>query len=100
MADAILKAAVKPTRDIRVGSMSKINTFVAKNLPGIADRMTAKQIPELQRDEPPKHPDGTLYTPGESGRTHGDHVGADCNLHFAIFSCYFSILPPEGGNGH
>ena len=76
VADAILKAAVKPTRDIRVGSMSKINTFVAKNLPGVADRMTAKQIPELQRDEPPKHPEGTLHVPGESGRTHGDHANA------------------------
>ena len=76
VADAILKAATKPTRDIRVGSMSKINTFVAKNLPGIADRMTAKQIPELQRDEPPKHPEGTLHVPGESGRTHGDHANA------------------------
>jgi short-subunit dehydrogenase len=76
VADAILKAAVKPTRDIRVGSMSKINTFVAKNLPGVADRMTAKQIPDLQRDEPPKHPEGTLHVPGESGRTHGDHANA------------------------
>jgi len=76
VADAILKAATKPTRDIRVGSMSKINTFVAKNLPGVADRMTAKQIPELQRDEPPKHPEGTLYVPGESGKTHGDHANA------------------------
>jgi len=76
VADAILKAAVKPTRDIRVGGMSKLNTFVAKNLPGIADRMTAKQIDSLQRDEPPKHPEGTLYQPGESGRTHGDHANA------------------------
>jgi short-subunit dehydrogenase len=76
VADAILKAAVKPTRDTRVGGMSKLNTFVAKNLPGVADRMTAKQIDSLKRDEPPKHPEGTLYQPGESGRTHGDHANA------------------------
>jgi short-subunit dehydrogenase len=76
VAGAILKAATKPTRDIRVGSMSKINTFVAKNLPGLADRMTAKQVESLQRDEPPKHPEGTLYQPGESGRVHGDHASA------------------------
>src|SRR4030095_1849992 len=50
VADAILKAAVKPTRDTRVGGMSKLNTFVAKNLPGVADRMTAKQIDSLKRD--------------------------------------------------
>jgi len=76
VAEAILKAAVKPTRDIRVGGMSKLNTFVAKNIPGMADRMSAKQIDQLQRDEPPKHPEGTLYQPGESGRTHGDHANA------------------------
>ena len=76
VADAILKAATKPTRDIRVGAMSKINTFVAKNLPGLADRMTARQVESLQRDEPPKHPEGTLYQPGESGRVHGDHANA------------------------
>ena len=76
VADAILKAATKPTRDIRVGGMSKLNTFVAKNLPGLADRMTAKQVESLQRDEPPRHPEGTLYQPGESGRVHGDHAKA------------------------
>jgi short-subunit dehydrogenase len=75
VADAILKAAVKPTRDIRVGAMSKINTFVAKTLPGVADRMTAKQIDDLHRDEPPRKPEGTLHVPGESGRVHGDHAG-------------------------
>ena len=76
VADAILKAATKPTRDIRVGGMSKLNTFVAKNIPGIADRMTAKQVDDLHRDEPPRHPEGTLHTPGEDGRVHGDHAKA------------------------
>jgi short-subunit dehydrogenase len=76
VADAILKAATKPTRDIRVGGMSKLNTFVAKNLPGMADRMTAKQVDDLHRDEPPRHPEGTLHVPGEDGRVHGDHAKA------------------------
>jgi short-subunit dehydrogenase len=76
VADAILKAAVKPTRDVRVGTMSKINTFVSKNLPGIGDRMSAKQTENLQRDEPPQNTEGTLYVPGESGQTHGDHAQA------------------------
>jgi short-subunit dehydrogenase len=74
VADAILEAAVKPTRDIRVGMMSKMNTFVAKNLPGLADRMTAKQVENLQRDEPARDREGTLHTPGESGQTHGHHA--------------------------
>jgi short-subunit dehydrogenase len=74
VADAILSAAVKPTRDTRVGMMAKVNTFAAKNLPGVADRMAAKQVGNLQRDEPARRDrDGALNTPGESGRTHGDH---------------------------
>ena len=76
VADAILKAATKPTRDIRVGGMAKVSTFVAKNIPGMADRMTAKQVEDLHRDEPPRHPEGTMHTPSEDGRVHGDHAKA------------------------
>jgi len=76
VADAILSAAVKPARDVKVGMMAKMNTFMSKNLPGIADRMAAKQVQNLQRDEPVKEPAGTLYTPGEAGRTHGNHPSA------------------------
>jgi len=76
VADAILGAAVKPARDVKVGMMAKMNTFMSKNLPGIADRMAAKQVQNLQRDEPVKEPAGTLYTAGEEGRTHGNHPPA------------------------
>jgi short-subunit dehydrogenase len=76
VADAILDAAVKPARDVKVGSMSKVNTFVSKAMPSIGDRMSAKQIPNLQRDEPPRDPAGTLYVPGEGGHVHGDHSSA------------------------
>src|SRR4051794_15123885 len=50
VADAILGAAVKPTRYAKVGMMAKVNTFVAKNLPGVADRMGAKQVENMKRD--------------------------------------------------
>jgi hypothetical protein len=53
--------------------MSKVNTFAAKNLPGVADRMSAKQVKNLKRDEPAKDPEGTLNKPGRSGRKHGTH---------------------------
>jgi short-subunit dehydrogenase len=76
VADAILRAAVKSTRDVKVGMMSKVNTFSAKNMPSLADRMTAKQVKNLQRDEPPRDPEGTLYVPGESGEVHGNHPSA------------------------
>lgn len=61
---------------IGLGMMAKINTFVSKNLPGIGDRMTAKQVKNLQRDEPNQDREGTLYIPGESGQTHGHHPDA------------------------
>jgi hypothetical protein len=73
VADAILSAAVKPTRDVKVGAMANVNTFASKNLPGIADRMSAKQLKNRQRDEPARHREGTLTSPEESGRTHGHH---------------------------
>jgi hypothetical protein len=53
-----------------------VNTFSAKNMPSLADRMTAKQVKNLQRDEPPRDPEGTLYVPGESGEVHGNHPSA------------------------
>jgi len=76
VADAILGAATKPTRHVKVGMMSKVNTFAANNLPGVADRMSAKQVEKLQRDEPAQKPEGTLNIPGESGRIHGNHPQA------------------------
>ena len=76
VADAILKAATKPTPNIKVGMMSKVNAFVAKNMPSLGERMAAGQSKKLQRDEPPRNPDGTLYVPGEGGQAHGDHAQA------------------------
>jgi short-subunit dehydrogenase len=76
VADAILKAAVKPERDIKVGSMSKINTTVSKIAPSLGDKLSAKQADRQQREEWPRDPEGTLYKPGEAGRTHG-HGSAD-----------------------
>jgi short-subunit dehydrogenase len=73
VADAILSAAVKQIPNIKVGMMAKVNTFAAKNMPGIAERMAAKQVPNFQTDEPPFTPEGTLHIPGESGETHGNH---------------------------
>jgi NADP-dependent 3-hydroxy acid dehydrogenase YdfG len=75
VAEAILSAAVKPTPNAKVGLMAKVNTFVAKNLPGLGERMAAGQVHKMKRDEPADAADreGALDQPGESGRTHGDH---------------------------
>jgi short-subunit dehydrogenase len=71
VAEAILKAAAKPERDVKVGTMSKLNTTVAKVAPGLGDKISAKQADRQKTDVPPRNPEGTLYKPGEAGQTHG-----------------------------
>lgn len=75
VAEAILAAAVKPTRATRVGMMSKVNTTVAKVAPALGDKMAAKQVDRQHYDEKPRNPDGALNRPSEStgvaGQTHG-----------------------------
>ena len=41
--------------------MSKINTTVAKVLPKVGDKMTAKMADKQKRDEPPRDPQGGLH---------------------------------------
>jgi short-subunit dehydrogenase len=71
VAEAILKAAAKPERYVKVGAMSKLNTTVAKVAPGLGDKMAAKQAERQHYDEPPADPEGTLYKPGGGGQKHG-----------------------------
>jgi short-subunit dehydrogenase len=71
VAEAILKAATKATRDVKVGAMAKVNTTMSKVAPSLGDKMAAKQADRQQRDERPRHPEGTLYKPGYAGQTHG-----------------------------
>jgi short-subunit dehydrogenase len=71
VAEAILRAATKPTRLIKVGASARMNTTVAKVAPGLADKMAARQEKAQQRDEPPRNPKSTLDQPGESGRVRG-----------------------------
>jgi short-subunit dehydrogenase len=75
VAEAILDAAVNPTATKKVGLMATVNTAMAKVAPSLAAKMSAKRIGELEYDEPPRRPEGTLFRSGESlktaGRTHG-----------------------------
>lgn len=71
VAEAILKAAVKHERDVKVGAGAVLNTTLGKIAPGLGDKASAKQADRQQYQEPPRDPEGTLYKPGESGRTHG-----------------------------
>jgi short-subunit dehydrogenase len=75
VAEAILAAAVKPTRSKRVGLKATLNTTVATLLPSVADRMGADEVSNMHYEEPPRHPMGALYEPSETigvaGQTHG-----------------------------
>jgi len=71
VADAILGAAEKEERDVRVGAMSVMNTIAAKVMPSAADKMSAKQADRQQYDEAPRNPEGTLWQPGGEGMVHG-----------------------------
>jgi short-subunit dehydrogenase len=71
VADAILDAAVNPTRETKVGVMAKMNTAVSKIIPALADKIAARQIGRQQYAEKPKNPEGALYQPGGQGEVYG-----------------------------
>jgi len=71
VAEAILDAAVKQKRDIKVGTMSKLNTMTAKIMPSAADKMSSKLADKQHYEEAPRHPEGTLFRPGQTGSVHG-----------------------------
>ena len=69
VADAILEAAVTPTRSKKVGAMAVVNTTMAKILPSLGDKMAAMQADRQHYDEPPRNPEGDL--PAERGNASG-----------------------------
>jgi short-subunit dehydrogenase len=71
VAEAILEAAVKGGRDVKVGAMAVMNTLAGKLLPTVADKLAARQAEQQLDDRPPQHPEGTLFTPSNDGRVHG-----------------------------
>lgn len=71
VAEAILDAAQKGGRDVKVGAMSHINTATSKLLPALGERMAAMQAGRQQHEEGPRDPEGTLFKPGESGQVYG-----------------------------
>jgi short-subunit dehydrogenase len=75
VAEAILRAAVHPTRNKKVGAMSRVNTLTAKLAPSLGDKMAAKQADRQQYDELPRDRQGALSRPSELtgvvAQTHG-----------------------------
>lgn len=71
VAEAIVSAATKPERDVKVGMMSKLNTTAWKITPALAEKMAKGYVKKQNYDAAPVHPEGTLYHAGETGRIHG-----------------------------
>ena len=71
VAQAILDAAENQKRDVKVGTMAKLNTMTAKMMPGVADKMSRSYADRQQYEEPPRNPEGTLFKPGETGSVRG-----------------------------
>ena len=77
VADAILNAATKPTRDVKVGLMSKINTTMAKIAPALGEKIAAKQANRQQYDQPPsRDPEGGLWHASGGGDIYGHRPSA------------------------
>jgi short-subunit dehydrogenase len=80
VAEAIISAAQKPQPAIKVGAMSKMNTFIAKAAPGLGEWLATKQVGQFKGEESPRNPEGALYCPsetaGDSGRIHGEGATA------------------------
>ena len=71
VAEAILHAATKPTKDIKVGAMAKLNTTMHRVMPAIAEKIAAKYVNKQQYEEPPRNPEGALYQAGGTGHIYG-----------------------------
>jgi hypothetical protein len=64
--DAILQAAVKPTRDQPVGAISYLGSIFAKVLPKLEDKVAAAQSERQHFNQKPKDAQGILYQPCET----------------------------------
>lgn len=71
VAEAILRAATTPTRDVKVGAMASLDVTMEKLVPGLVDVLSVFQVPRQQTDQRPINPEGSLYQPRSEGRIYG-----------------------------
>lgn len=69
--NAILNAATNPKREVKVGTMSKVDTVISNLAPALFDRLAAMQTNRQQYDIAPLNPEGALYSASEDGRIRG-----------------------------
>ena len=75
VAYAILKAAVKPYRDIPVGGASKMMGTLNQIIPSAMDLMSEKMMGDMQQKEGRRYTSDGLHHAAGGGRVHGDYEG-------------------------
>lgn len=71
VAEAILGAATRPARDVKVGAMASLDVAMEKLVPALVDVMSVFQVPRQQSGQRPVNPEGSLYKPRAEGRIYG-----------------------------
>lgn len=74
VADAVLRAAEHPIREVIVGGAGRGMTWMQRYLPRVADQLFARAFPVMAFDKskPKRPPHGGLHRPGSSGAMYGD----------------------------
>lgn len=76
VAGAILHAAEHPVRELVVGGAGRAFIVLGHVAPHLADRLSVRALPPLQRREEPPEPrsHNSLYDPGEDGEVHAGYA--------------------------
>lgn len=76
VADAILAAAQRPMRSVRIGGAGWGMTWMSRLLPNTADKLFASAFFKTARDEDraPRRQKGGFHRPGSSGDLYGDQA--------------------------
>lgn len=74
VADAVLRAAEDPIREVIIGGSGRGMTWMQRYMPKVADQLFSRAFPIMAFDKskPKRHEDGGLHKPGTSGEMYGD----------------------------
>jgi short-subunit dehydrogenase len=76
VADAILRCAVRPVRDVVVGGAGHMISTMGRLAPGVTDKYMEATLYEQQKGEEQVGPrPGSLYEPGPDGEEQGSYEG-------------------------
>lgn len=77
VADAVLRAAEQPIREVIIGGAGRGATWLQRYMPSLADQLFSRMYPALATDKsmPPRDTEGGLHEAGSSGEMYGDQGG-------------------------